>query len=315
MRTIVDCQNTIDEDISVLKADISSLISKKQNIIRNSDIDKIEERIDKAMGNKEKIKEETEKNMMGINYKGLYAVALKYAGKYESKESLSHQAESAITPLAVEDLNGVFVSSLTRVKDASVVRDYVMGRITGSMSVGKTHLASANRKSRIFRYVAKVVVSPLKESPKKDVAGSGSSQNVVFDLCAAGDYDRRMTDFGVASRNLKNITQLRDMYCASVRKENEAESVREKTIMRESVRKLGEIDGIIARLRVDMDAKQKELSKIYADLNFNCVKEPKDCIEDSKILVDRRIDGLHAELLGTKENELIERHTTTHSRG
>lgn len=154
------------------------------------------------------------------------------------------------------------------------------------------------------------MVSPLKESPRKDATGSGNSQNVVFALCADGDYERKIIDFGVASENLKKIAQLRNIYCASIKKENEAESKREKTIMNESMGKLREIDEMIVGLRADMDHKRKELNKIYASLNFNCVKEPKDCIEDSKILVDKRIDELHSELLGTKENELIERHTT-----
>lgn len=207
---IKKCRSKIDNDISVLKMITSDLVINKQKLLKLKDIEKIKEQILVNKDNIEDIKKEMNKDLQSVSYSGLFLSVQKGINPFHSKEKLSSKSDQFISPLAIHDLNGIFISSSNIVKNDPkitnnknlTVLDFIHSKISGEMTIEDKLITDVLRKDKNFVYLAKVNVSPLKKSlinlkEIKDVDYKNNEKLLVMNLLKEYDYSKRLKNFGI----------------------------------------------------------------------------------------------------------------------
>jgi len=305
---INNCQNYIDGQITNIKMNISTLVSYKQSILQNGDIPQLMEQIHQNYESKKKIREELKMNLSSINYKGLFLTVLRYKSTFESKKKLSEIAKHLATKKAINDLCGVFLKGLTRVKEGKLVKDYIRASISGQMVVEKNYISKANPSMRTYINLSKMAVSPLKRKITEDakIRKAEGYEHLVFHL-GREKYVERLKKFGIPDAQIRTVTKKMNTFIPIVDKENNREARRERDAIKNTARKLNGIDKTIAELKRDIDYKRWQLTKTYQDIGLSCPdkRTPENCIDEAIHVVDLKIQGNKERLLRVKGNELL----------
>jgi|SaaInlStandDraft_4_1057021.scaffolds.fasta_scaffold44319_1 hypothetical protein len=156
------CQNLVDDRISNIGLDIAEKEAAKTKMIRNRDIQGINQQIRQNQDNKTKIIISMKKSLENISYKGLYLAVMKYNSIFQNKQQLTHIAENLITQDAITQLNGEFIDAVTETNNHELVKDQITQVIQGQMDVDNVYLSKLIPGEKMFYYLSKVSVSPLK---------------------------------------------------------------------------------------------------------------------------------------------------------
>jgi PEGA domain len=313
------CQNQIDNAISEINSSISALVLDKQDLLKLKDVDKIKEQITAKNDSKAQIKKEMEKDLSNITYKGLFLCITNDIDVYESKEKLANTSEAAISGDAIKNLSGIFMESMTVVKNNMMIRDYIRSIMAGEMNVEKKYIEVTLRKDKKFIYVAKVGVSPL----KKPIAGYDTTQVTagkvfVFDLMKTKSVPD-LSQFGISS-NDENITQIPDLITSlstTIDQENELSGRREETILTNGNANMAKVENEIKALTEKMNIYIDEISRILqlkTKVAFDKNNLQK-CVEAALQYFDTKIKLLTDKKMMIKEFELISQHTNVVAEG
>ena len=310
------CQNQVDNQITNIKMDISELVSVKQNIMRNSDIVQLQEQIQKNLDNKGKIREELKNNLADISYKGIYLAVIRYKSPFESKQKLSSMAEGLIADIAIRELNGNFIRSLSEVKNGVLVRDFIESQVSGEMGVEKNYISQTNPADLVYMYLSKVAVSPLK--PHKMVSASGAGTDYeykIFNLSNQNHYQDELLQFGLTDQLIESIVKQADIFLPTVQKENAREAIQESDAIRNTIVKLNDIDQKVIEVKEEIERKQAKLSESYQDINFQVNGELLDSIDPALKKLTDSINTKKQELLQVKQNELLSKYSSVKAEG
>ena len=310
------CQNQVDNQITNIKMDISELVSVKQNIMRNSDIVQLQEQIQKNLDNKDKIREELKNNLADLSYKGIYLAVIRYKSPFESKQKLSTMAESLIAEIAIRELNGNFIRSLSEVKNGVLVRDFIESQVSGEMGVEKNYISQTNPADLVYMYLSKVAVSPLK--PHKIVSASGAGtdyQYKIFNLSNENHYQDELQQFGLTDQLIQGIVKQADIFLPTVQKENAREAIQESEAIRNTIAKLNDIDQKVLEVKEEIQRKQTKLSESYQNINFEVKGELLDSIDPALKKLTDSINTKKQELLQIKQNELLSKNSSVKAEG
>jgi len=152
--------NAVDNQIALIKNQMTSVYMDKQELLRLVDIKKMEEQIALKQKSREEIKAQIQKDLANVVYYGLYLVVLNDIEPYTSKAQALEQAEKLLAPIAIEDLNGVFVSGLTVVQDNKLLFDQIKATISGEMGIEYKYIDRIIANRTKFLYLVKVNVAP-----------------------------------------------------------------------------------------------------------------------------------------------------------
>lgn len=302
-----NCQNYIDNQITQIKTKVSTLVSFKQSLLQNADIHQIAKQIAQNINNKERIREELRLNLAEVSLRGLFLVVLKYKSHLESKTDLSKIAKRMMTKRAVRDLNGVFLNSFASVQKGALVKEYIESRISGQMTVQKNCISKTNPLKRIYVHLSIVSVSPLKAGIKQNLPYDAKGyEHVVFHL-GEDNFKKGLKDFGVPTDQIDMVEKKLQTFLPIVIKENEREERREQYVIKDTLRKLNNIDLKIAELHQDIKKKRALLKTAFRDIDFTCQKidTPEACISEAIARIDQRIESNKKRLMAIKGNELI----------
>lgn len=319
-RSIKTNQNKIDNDISIMKRIISDLVLIKQNLLKYNDIKKIQEQIVEKQSSRLKIKNEMEKDLATVNFKTIFLVIQKDIDLLSSKEKLSSIAEKLITPIAVEDLNSIFISSLTTIKNNAMVYDYLKSIISGEMSVVKKYMTRTLRKDKQFIYLAKVSVSPLKKSiftANTSLIDTDNEQVLVLNLKKNPSYKKKLKNYGISNKIIAQIEEEMSFVSNTVDNENYIAGANEKKIIAKGNNNIAKIDEEIRSLKIMFARRTEVLKKIImkdTDIVFD-MKEPAKSLKKAISYFSQEIEGLRNEMLLLKENELVFQATKVISEG
>jgi formylglycine-generating enzyme len=303
--------NAVDNRISGLKNKMTNIFMDKQELLKLVDIKKMQEQITVKQKSRKDIKEQIQQDLKSIVYKGLYLVVLKNIDPWFSKEKLAQQAEQLLAPTAIENLNGVFISSLTIVKDNSLLRDQIKANISGEMSVEKQYISKIIDNRSKYVYLIKVNVAPLKKSltPGKSDTQK-SSKNFVLNLLENYGYEAKLQTAGIPSNWIKNIDfeakSSRDVINGS----NNTSNRRQQQIIRMGNANLTRIDEDIKQLQRSLTNRSAYLQqtieeKTNVTYNANRIK---DSIDRALKYFDDQLDELKNKLIAAKEGELISKY-------
>ena len=312
-------QNRIDDNISNIKRIISELVLLKQNLLKFSDIKKVKEQIVEKKRSKKKIEVEIKKDLTNVTYKGLFLVIQKNINILHSKEKLSSTSEKLMTSRVIEDLNGVFINSLSVIKDYKVTYDYIKSIIQGEMSVDKKYITKTLRKDKFFIYMAKVGVSPLKSniSTKSYNYSQSSNDNLVINLNIEKNYEKKLIDYGISRAVINNIKDEISMVKHSIANENQVAQNNQKKIIEKGNSNLLKIDSEIQNLEEVVIYREKNLEQLITkktQIDFD-KRNPELSLKKALSFFTDEIDKITNELLLFKEKELIIQTTKVISEG
>ena len=303
--------NTVETNLLQIRNELSNLSIDKQELLQLVDVHKIEEQIREKEKNKEQIKQEIQNDLDNTAFKGLFAVVLKDIDIFKSKEELSKMAEEILTPVAVENLNGVFISGMTVVENNQVLLDVVKSRISGQMSINKQVLGKANYQSQHYVYVARVDVYPLKKRIGTSAhTYGGDDKHVIINLLSDGSYKTTLEKAQVSEEDIRSIAMEVETSSGVIQDANISSTKRQQYTLETGNRNIDSIDAEIAQLKSNL-ANRSTLLKTtiesktdvrYTDGNM------KESIKKAIAYFDGKLKELNDRLFEEKGKELLARY-------
>ncbi|MBN1349803.1 SUMF1/EgtB/PvdO family nonheme iron enzyme [candidate division KSB1 bacterium] len=302
----------MENQIAILKNKMTNIYMDKQELLKLVDIKKMQEQITVKQQSRKDIEQQIQQDLASIAFQGLYLVLLNDIDILASKEKLSDQAEKLLVPTAIEDLNGVFISSLTVIEDNRLLTDRIKATISGEMTVEKQYIAKAIDNRTKFLYLIKVNVAPLKKSlaATKDYAEK-TSAHLVVNLLSDYNYKTKLQSAGVSADEIKSIEFEANSAKAVIDAANSTSSRRQQQIIRNGFANLVKIDTDIEQLKTNLANRSSFLKKTIQEKTT--VVYDANNIEASinKALryFDNQVEQLKNQLIAAKEKELIARYT------
>ncbi len=306
------CNNEIDNQIALLKNKLLSVSMDKQELIKVKDIKKIKEQITEKENSLKNINKQIETDLQNVNYKGIFIAIIKDIDPYEdSKEKLSVKADAFIAPIAIENLNGTFISSMTVVQDAITISDYIKSIVSGEMMVEKPIINKINTKNRLYIYLTKVSVTPLKKTIKTTQNNiSEQSKNVlVINPLNDINYKDKLKQFGIPAELIGEIETEINAVTESINSENDIVRRRQKDIIEKGNQNMIQLKKEIDELQNQLQNRSNILKNVIeSKTNIKYNENNSDASVNSAIAYfDNKISELNKEILLKKESELIYR--------
>ncbi|QEP41956.1 DUF1566 domain-containing protein [Ectothiorhodospiraceae bacterium BW-2] len=310
------CQASVDAHISELTAQINALVQQKQNLLQNSDIEKIGQQIAANRQSRTDIEAELDKQLQSTSYRGLYMAILPYQGFIPRKNDLIQQAQQAITPQASADLNGIFIRSVTDITTTNhqtTLKDRITSRLSGTMTIDHTFLAETVTAARKLYYLVKVAVTPLQGKPDSATSASGSGAKVVN--IAADDWEQQLQQQGADAPRIEAVKAVREQALRTIELQNNNQRTSDQQVLSETQRKLQQVDQRIATLEQEIAAKRATLQRILQQNDQRCATSPEACIGTATTAIDEQIAALKDNIMQIKEQQLFYRDTTVRLEG
>ena len=301
----------VENQISKLKNKMTNLFMDKQELLRLVDIKKMQEQIKVKQQSQKDIEQQIKQDLTNITFQGLYLVILNDIDIWASKEKLADQAEKLLAPTAIENYNGVFVSSLTVVENNILLIDSIKAQISGEMTVEKQYISKAIENRTKFLYLIKVNVAPLKKSlaPTKDYAEK-TGKHLVVNLLSDYNYKTKLQNAGVSADENKSVEFEINSSKAAIDGSNSTSSRRQQQIIRNGYSNMAKIDADIEQLKTNLANRssilkhtvQTKTSVTYDSTNIET------SINNALRYFDNQEEQLKNQLIAAKEKELIARY-------
>ncbi len=306
--------NNVDNKISMIKSKMSNLFMDKQELLQLKDIEKIKEVITEKKNNRKEIEEQVQNDLSGINYKGLFIIVLKNIDPWASKQQLADKSEKALTPKAIEDLNGVFISSMTTVEQSQFISDRIKSIISGEMSIEKQFISRTIDNRTKFLYLVKVNVAPLKKSFKATSGEIAAAEtNLTINAMTEKDYQTKLQNFDVSQDEINKIRFEVEPSQESIQLANTTAGRRQMDIIRNGNANLAKVDEEIRNLENSLTNRSsilKQLIESKTTVTYDQHNSDKSVNEALKYL-DSELAKLKSQLISTKEQELIPRYSVS----
>ncbi len=300
--------NAVDDRIALIKNQMTDVFMDKQELLKLVDIKKMEEQITLKEKSRNDIKAQIQQDLANIVYYGLYLVVLNDIDPFASKAQLSGQAEKLLAPIAIEDLNGVFISSLTVVQDNKLLFDQIKATISGEMGIEKQYISRAIANRTKFLYLVKVNVAPLKKAIAATTPYAASATNhLTLNLLNDYDYQTRLKQADIGDAEIKEIESEVSAAREVINSSNAMSTRRQQQIMGQGNANLKKVDDEIAELKNSLANRSrllKETIEKKTDVLYNA-QDITGCITKALSYFDRKVKGLQDQMIAVKEKELI----------
>jgi len=306
------CNIEIDKQIVLLKSQLQSISLDKQELLKVKDIQKIKEQITEKEKSCDNINKQIASDMQNVSFKGLFFAILKNIDPYnDSKEKLSIKADHLISPIAIKDLNGIFISSLTKVENAVTISEYIKSEVSGEVRNDKQLINTINPKYKIYIYLTKVVVSSLKKPVKTsdNYTGAKIDENLIINALADKGYKEKLTNFGINTDVIDMLEAEIEAAHESINSENDLASRSEKDIIANGKENLQQIKKEIEDLKTQLEKRSQILKNTIESkttLKYDNNNSEASVNAAIKFLDDKMAD-LKNNMLIQKENELFSR--------
>ncbi|NQT27681.1 hypothetical protein HQ585_20160 [candidate division KSB1 bacterium] len=306
--------NSVENEISLIKSKMSNLFMDKQELLQLKDIKKINEVIAEKRRNKKEIESQVQSDLSSINYKGLFIVVQKDIDPWASKQQLADVSEKALTPKAVEDLNGIFISSLTTIESSQLISDKIIATISGEMSVESQYISRTIDNRTKFLYLVKINVTPLKKTIKTSSAETAASEtHLILNAMTERNYESKLQGLGVSQDEIIKVSFEVQSSRESIRLANATAERRQADILRNGNANITKVDDEIKTLENSLINRSGTLKNIIEE-KTNVVYDagnPDKSIDKALSYLDSELDALKNQLIATKERELIPRYSVS----
>jgi hypothetical protein len=301
-------RNIIALGISRIDTGITRLIANRQSLIKLRDLEEMKTELQAKRKNYAEMKRSLKDNLAEVSRQGLWLVVIDGVSQFASKEELRTEAERALAPIAIGEINGTFLESFTRIVNNQIIQDYIRSEVSGSMQVENIHQQIHRKASGRFIYLAQISVSSLKAT----VDGSGmiepgQSQASIHIV----DLTRpiNLVECGLSQEDQFLFRGMNDIR-ATISTQNEASFLRERIIINESSQHIMELAREIELLESSIENRDGRIRETVLRLTgVECTGIPEDCISRAVEVLDKKIDVLQRGKMGLKSEEIITQRT------
>jgi formylglycine-generating enzyme required for sulfatase activity len=305
VRALMDSvvQYNADLDIKIHKTTDhrQELVESRQRLLQQKNYIKLTEQLTEAEANYSEILTDIKKSISDIPYKGFFICIIKNISPMDDPEQLIERAKAYITPIAVEDIMGYHIQSVTELYRKEGFEDqfysYIREQISGKLEVETKFHHIINPADRVFWYACKVSVSPLDEKLKtsKIEVADGNANVLVLNALKESDHRGRITSFGIKRSIASEIESLVKSNRMAIENENRTINARKENIISNGHKKLEEQVISIKQLQLQIEQAHISLQKIIegnTPINYQ-----KDKMAASIEAADRFLLGKIKELL------------------
>jgi formylglycine-generating enzyme required for sulfatase activity len=259
MDSVLRYNSNLDIKIHQAIEQRQQLVEIRQQLLQNKSYTKLTVQLAEAEANYSEILSDIKKSLQGVAYKGFYVCAIKNISPMDDPDKLIEKAKAHITPIAVRDILGFFIQSVTDLYRKEGFEDqlytYIREEISGKLEVETKFNHAINPAERVFWYACKVVVSPLSEKlttksiPIEDenpnyVVINALKESNVRALASSLDIKRSIAN------EIENVVKANRM---AVESENISIKSREENIIRNGQQKLIELSDKIKMIKLSID--------------------------------------------------------------
>ncbi len=303
--------NQVDNKLSALKNKMTNIYLDKQELLKLVDIEKMEEQIKVKQKSLDEIKVQIQQDLANVGYSGLYLVLLNEVDPFASKESLSDQSEKLLAPVAIEDLNGIFISGLTVMQDNRILTDHIKAVISGEMSVAKQYISKTIDGRSKFLYLVKVQVSPLKKGlAATQTPGTGQTRHLVINLLKDTNFKPALRNAGLAESEINSVDSEANLSREVIMNSNATAGRQQQLILSRGQTNLQKIESDIEQLKNSLTNRStllKQTIQTKTNVTYNS-RDISGSIDRALKYFDSQLKSLQDELVAEKEKELVARY-------
>lgn len=264
--------NSIDNKIREIDAQTDDVYRKLKQLYAASNIIELQNNVKALEASRQKILEETEKQLQQILFRGVYLAVVNGVKPYDKDATHVENIKNAILPDAVTALNGAFINNIVALKDNKVEYDYITERVSGNMTMGAVEFEERSFSGGYFVQVRQVEVSPLQQKVQNSgvaAAGGQKPANVVTaDLLNNPDASgvlNKLTDGELRAKIEKCIMEKVPTVASEVRNFNLTATQNETAIVQEAKEKLADLDKKIQLAKADLERNMENAKKVMTD--------------------------------------------------
>lgn len=310
---IWDYNAEVDKRQEALIDQKNLLIDKRQEIEVLKSITQIPDRIKTRKSSIERIRKDVEENLSGLGYKGIYLFASKMTSSYAEKKDLRETAIKHITPLAVENTNGSFISSITILKKKESFDDdfyrYIRDEIQGTCNVEAEIINKINRKEGYYIFLAKINTKPLQKKVETHLSEEyGIPENtIIINTLKESKKIKNLADIGIPKEEIRKINDEVKQWEELIEAENERIQNIEHDFILAGNRKTDAIFAEILLLEEEYIKKSNQL-KILLDNYTNTEFDNQNLSRTISMAlndIDSQIESVEKEIIKEEENRLF----------
>lgn len=267
--------NSIDNKIREIDAQTDDVYRKLKQLYAASNIVELQNNVKALEASRQKILEETEKQLQQIVFRGVYLAIVNGVKPYDKDATHVENIKNAILPDAVTALNGAFLQNIVALKDNKVEYDYLTERVSGSMTMGAVEFEERSFSGGYFVQVRQVEVSPLqKKVDGSNATGTGQKPaNVaISDLLNNPDASSvlsKLTDIELRAKIEKCIMEKVPTVASEVRNFNLTATQNEAAIVQEAKEKLADLDKKIQLAKAELERNMENAKKVMTDAGIS----------------------------------------------
>jgi len=310
-RCIQGHNNSIDTEFLKWKNKYGAWSLAWNELIDLTDIEALEKQVE---AHKDKIKEKKEKlaeDLRNIPTQGMYLCVLKDLDPFAyDNASLQEKAKSTLTPVAVENINGHFIQSLTetfRTEQTQTFVKYIQDRVAGELRVSKMLFSKPSVKRTHFVYFALVDVYPLQKSTLYKGDNKSQSSAIVLDLLGrntAGLQDLYTYD----PSWIQELEQLIQSNGDLVKMANQNADKQRQQLLEKTGTDVFTIEQELGDLKIKLSKKRNELTKRMQAFGLSTTGSISGDIKKIRVKLSQQLDALYGELLEIRSGELLSRY-------
>lgn len=265
---VLKYNQNIDANIDKLLSERQGLIDIRQKIVQNQSATKLVAQIDEAKRNYTEIQEDIKKNLQDISYKALYVYVEKEVNPFSDPDDLIDKATATIAPYAILEGRGTFLTSATELYQNEGFDDklyrYIKEELSGQVRVEEKYNHNIIPNKKIFWYVCKVDIDPLKSSVEMHKAEMNKETDNILVLRGLKEKDisTKLSAFGLDDAFVKEIQMIVNQNKQQIINENRSIKMRENNIIRNGQAKLNDLTYKIAELTQRLDRSHAAIKKL-----------------------------------------------------
>jgi formylglycine-generating enzyme required for sulfatase activity/uncharacterized protein YcgL (UPF0745 family) len=291
---------------------ITDLLSLKSELRAKAGVEEMRLQLVEKKQAKEKIKTDLEEALKNIDFQGFYAMIVPVPPDKIfsiSNAELKQIGRSALAAQAIETYKGMFISSLTEVRNAVLLSDYIKAIVSGSMSIENDRIQEqfSHQGNQYFLWLGKVSVKPLQKEIAETTMGQRSN-TVIIDVFHS-NYAEKLVNNGVNSALIERVKNLRDAEIEAIKRKNTSSTEQEKRILSEYENRFQKLDSEIIELEntiANFSRILKQFIETNTNVKFNS-NDIKGSVELAMNEIDRNIMAMNNERMSIKEKELKSR--------
>ncbi len=306
MDSVVQYNASLDFQIHKTIDQRQVLAETRQRLLQQKNYTKLTEQLAEAEANYSEILADIKQSISNIPYKGFFVCVIKNISPMDDPEQLIEKAKALITPIAVEDIMGYHIQSVTELYRKEGFEDqfysYIREQISGKLEVETKFHHVINPADRVFWYACKVSVSPLEEKLKtsKIEIADENTNVLVLNALKETDIRGRVTSVGVKRSIANEIESLVKSNRMTVENENNTINARKQSILSNGQNKLEELVVSIKQLQFQIEQAHISLQKIIE--GSTPIKYQKEKMAASVEAADKFLLGQIKELLDQELN-------------